>query len=155
VPSCLPAADTTLRLRKLSQEIDRSVLGTWQIESVPDQIKISARDKHHYKLELTRPQSPFVQSVEMNAFHAKVGTVELVVLKKVGPPQLVGRADYDYYVFTKDGPDRLVARAINPEFARFDAKTPQMLSHQITNAAAKTNLFSSTATSAGRIASAK
>jgi hypothetical protein len=138
-----------------SQEVDRSLLGRWQIESVPDRIQISSLDKHHYKLEMTRPQSPFFKSVEMMAFHAKVGTVELIVLRMVGPPDLVGRKDYDYYMFTKDGPDRLVARAINPEFARLDAKTPEMLWQQITNAATKTNLFSSTATSANRISVSK
>jgi hypothetical protein len=133
------------------REIDRAFLGTWEFQAPKapkgGQMEISERDKNHYKIVLTTPALSTIPEfpelsgpLEMTAFHAKVGAIDVVALHALrGPPAWSGR--YQFFRYTNDGPDTLLLSSLNADLVKRDIRSQDELIRQITNAAGDANLF--------------
>lgn len=124
------------------REIDRTYLGSWQLSGGRERFEITAKDGEHYRIVMTYAETNalFTGPLEMEAFHGRVGSIQLVaVYAKSGPKPFVDH--YTFYTYTNAGTNTLILGELNPDLVNLKTKSQDELIGQMTNEAANPKLF--------------
>jgi hypothetical protein len=98
-----------------SREIDRSLLGTWQLADEPDsRLTIAEADRTHYKVDVRPPEgNPLnVGPTNFRAHHTRVGKIDIINLQHIDS-QSNRPGDWGFASYIRPDNENLHVRTVN------------------------------------------